>query len=240
MTDFDQFEALLTAKAKVYGAAHERQKEIGAEYQAKIASLYQEAFPKGRVRDFAKQVDKLRQQGLDLQAVVAPYDARTKTLGDAMIAEGDQLEAQLVAMAADLDVPATPDLHLRYTAFHGTYRSQGYGAPRYTQADAQRHADAAARHGLQAEVREVNKTTIDGHWGNRDLLDFGVFTNTTDTGWEIVSRKPGLPLREWLAACWKAGTNPRVMNPFLPHGLEERLGVSFFGDLIEPTPTIGK
>ena len=41
----------------------------------------------------------------------------------------------------------------------------------------------------------------------------------------------GPSLREWLALCWKRGCNPRVYNPWLPHGIEERLGVTYFGEL---------
>ena len=34
-------------------------------------------------------------------------------------------------------------------------------------------------------------------------------------------------MKDWLERMWKSGRNPRVECPFLPHGLEEKLGVSY-------------
>lgn len=47
---------------------------------------------------------------------------------------------------------------------------------------------------------------------------------------EVVKRLPGLTLCEWLKLCMQLGANPRVYNPFLPHGLEAKLGLDYFGN----------
>ena len=51
---------------------------------------------------------------------------------------------------------------------------------------------------------------------------------------EVLKRLPGLTLREWLKRCMQFGANPRVYNPFLPHGLEAKLGLDYFGNDVKP------
>ena len=36
-------------------------------------------------------------------------------------------------------------------------------------------------------------------------------------------------LREQVRRSWARGVNPRVFNPFLPHGYEEQEGIDYFG-----------
>ena len=36
-------------------------------------------------------------------------------------------------------------------------------------------------------------------------------------------------LRNYLKACWSRALNPRVFNPLLPQGLEERLKIDYQG-----------
>lgn len=58
---------------------------------------------------------------------------------------------------------------------------------------------------------------------------------------EIVKRSPPPPLREQVRLAWKRGVNPRVYNPFLPHGYEEQAGIDYFGrDLRASTPSTQK
>ena len=46
---------------------------------------------------------------------------------------------------------------------------------------------------------------------------------------EILRRCPPPTLREQVRRSWARGVNPRVFNPFLPHGYEEQVGIDFFG-----------
>lgn len=49
---------------------------------------------------------------------------------------------------------------------------------------------------------------------------------------EIIKMNP-LPLKEWVRRCWKKGVNPRVYNPYLPHGFEEANGLDYFGNEVK-------
>jgi len=55
---------------------------------------------------------------------------------------------------------------------------------------------------------------------------------------ELIRHRSGLTLREFVKGCWRRGLNPRVYNPFLPHGLEERLGVTYQGRDVESAKVI--
>lgn len=46
---------------------------------------------------------------------------------------------------------------------------------------------------------------------------------------EALKRYPPPSLREWVASCWQNGINPRVLNPFLPHGYEAKVGLDYQG-----------
>lgn len=39
----------------------------------------------------------------------------------------------------------------------------------------------------------------------------------------------GVPLDEFVRRCWARAWNPRVLDPFLPHGLEEKIGLDYQG-----------
>ena len=84
-------------------------------------------------------------------------------------------------------------------------------------------------HGLAAEVHELERHYIPSRYGGTDSATYGVLIDTTPIGWEILKRKPAVPLRETVRLCWKRGVNPRVSMPFLPHGYEESVGLDYFG-----------
>jgi hypothetical protein len=39
----------------------------------------------------------------------------------------------------------------------------------------------------------------------------------------------GLPVGEFMRRCWARAWNPRVLDPFLPAGLEDKLGLDYQG-----------
>ncbi|HYE93376.1 MAG TPA: hypothetical protein VEA38_20255, partial [Terriglobales bacterium] len=102
-------------------------------------------------------------------------------------------------------------------------------ASRYAEGRAEMQADVARHYGIPVEVRRVEEPSpIDkraklGRWEVHVGLE-------TDLELEVLRRKPGPTLREWIRLCWKRQVNPRVFNPFLPVGLEERLGLDYYGN----------
>jgi hypothetical protein len=81
----------------------------------------------------------------------------------------------------------------------------------------------------------------DSYSGSRYGIDeFRVMAYTDQTGVEIIKRRPGVTLREWVRRCWKKGINPRVLNPYLPAGYEEKHGLDYWGNDLRATSDAGK
>lgn len=178
-----------------------------------------------------KATSKAKREALHAATEYRAMRDRWKALAESLTAEQIERDAALdVALEAAAKAESLPVVEAKQPAaawfvHESAYHTQGYGAAKYARAAAQEHADKATHYGLAAEV--VQEPNAYGTKG------FAVHVNTTALGVEMVNRLPAVPLREWLAACWKRGTNPRVFNPFLPHGLEEKLGVDYFGNLVE-------
>ena len=98
----------------------------------------------------------------------------------------------------------------------GLYSSQGWGADRYCKNDAEGKAEQARLSGLDAQVRFEEG-------------EYCIYANTDGAGWDFAMRKPVQSFKDQIKSCWKRGVNPRVYNPFLPAGLEEKLGLDYFG-----------
>lgn len=117
------------------------------------------------------------------------------------------------------DVPKSERMQHVSTHYKSTWSSQGWGDVTYARNAAQNEVDRVEHNGYAGVIRECTG-------GQFEIL---VNVETLD-GWTILKKKPGPSLAEWLRRCWKRGVNPRVYSPFLPHGLEEKLGIDFQGN----------
>jgi hypothetical protein len=200
--------------------------EFNAGLRADQELYFKSKFPKRKKIDF----DLVK----DDDAFKAIFD-RWKVKADELYADHKKAEEEFDAKLMDEaleDIPATTILGQVYTSYSSTYRSQGFGASNYAEKAAESKADIARFYGFHAEVKPVGS----GHRTNDGChyQDYGLFVNTTEVGWEMLIRRPGPSLREWLKMCWKRGVNPRVYNPFLPPGVEEKYGIDYFGnDLVK-------
>lgn len=120
------------------------------------------------------------------------------------------------------DVPKSERMQHVTTHYKSTWSTQGYGAENYARNAAQQEIDRIEANGYTGELRVCP--------GGQ----FEVLVNVaTRDDWDILRLKPGLSLAEQIRLCWKRGVNPRVYQPFLPHGLEEKLGIDFQGNYKE-------
>ncbi len=127
------------------------------------------------------------------------------------------------AKLAELKCGDNPGLLLMYDSISvSSYSTQGFGAATY----ASGYATLVAWQLKQIcdwLVVEVICNQLDRSYdvmvGVESKLDV-----------EILKLKPtAITLREWLKKCWAVGCNPRVFNPYLPHGIEAKLGLDYFG-----------
>lgn len=111
--------------------------------------------------------------------------------------------------------------------YESTYGSQGFSAMRYATASAEQTADRLRSLGLNAVVeRRQTERTIAARPHSHPLEFVVVLVDIDPADLPLLKRaKVEVSLVDEVAACWRRGVNPRVYNPFLPHGFEERHGI---------------
>lgn len=147
-------------------------------------------------------------------------EAEAKVIYNALIAKKTEIEPKLNSLAAVCEVVSGETEFVFRMTDGWMFSTQGLGAVHYARGLAESHADKARFHGLQAEIKEVQKHT--------NTIFTVMVKLASDIDLEILKRKPEIPLRDWVENCWHRGVNPRVMNPFLPYDYEEKNNISFF------------
>lgn len=173
--------------------------------------------------------------------VRAPFKARAELLTGNANARRKAAEDALDKLASPEALRPVPGARLPLsTHYTGSYSSQGPGAENYARNSAEASADVARFHGVEVEVRRVEGPPYPSYdWMGRPYtyrsVHFEVLAAVAgEVDVEILRRLRGLPLREQVRLCWKRGVNPRVYNPFLPHGYEEKVGLDYFGGEVQP------
>lgn len=227
----DAFRRLYEWWDSVKGEHYERGKAKEAEFRGRLEALYRKKYPKRKLL-WEKIVAEFPDEW---EAIKAEAKHLFGNMWASHSSEEKQVEWALGMLAEHAAPTITDEAHTFHAVDEGTYRSQGWGACKYARNSAQSCADEAEYHGLKAEVRDVfveyDRPIHSPYNGTiRGYHNYEVWVNTDRLGWEIVTRKGGVPLRDWLMLCWRRGVNPRVYNPFLPHGIEEKLEIDHFGN----------
>lgn len=217
------FAELYEAKKAADAAWRDRWLALQAEYEADQEKAWRRAFPKRRWNRANRRLNLIP----DWPGIEAGWSAQAESESSLRRADEAHWDTLLDEAAPLEPVEQTEELTLHHTVYASTYRSQGYGCEKYTREAAQRRADHAMRHGLRAEIRELRR---DRSQDGVNYVDFGVFANTTEAGWEQTQHLSGLSLREWVMACWKSHVNPRVYNPYLSPDFEQQNGIDYQGN----------
>lgn len=160
------------------------------------------------------------------QDVLAKFEDVALKLNNQHWAYLDRTDKLLTRLAQRAIPKAGPET--RVTSVSSTsYNSQGFGAGRYAESAARTYVDRAEQVGIKARVEreEVKYPSVKGSY-----LNFVVWAEVEGPVDVEILKRRDLNLREWMKSCWGRGVNPRVYNPFLPVGLEERLGLDYHGN----------
>jgi hypothetical protein len=218
----------LHCESQSFGRDHPIQKE----WDAFLLAEFKKRFP-------GRKFDKYKAQKLmpDFADLVKPFKERASAVFKEYWDKKKVLEEALDKAAEPCEI--TPDMKIadktQWIKYHsvdeGAYRSQGFGAIKYAMQAAEGYVDELRANGVDGEVRErVHKW--DSHLTGEPLsmTYFEVYAGCTELACDIIRHKPSITLREWVRLCWKRQVNPRVYNPFLPHGYEEKVGLDYFGN----------
>lgn len=158
--------------------------------------------------------------GPEWDAMAKPFRDAAKVLGALREKQAEAHRKELRELATVATIPPgfedTEQCTRVEWVYAGAYSNQT-ASKKYALASARGYLDQAELYGLEGHVEVTDSGGID------------VFVNCDADTWEVVKAKPGVSLKEWVRLCWKRGVNPRVFNPYLPHGFEEKNGLDFFG-----------
>lgn len=206
---------------------------------ARIRSLESEGedkFQKGKMGKRKK--DKSPEEIETLRtSLLREYNA----LLDPLREQEKDLKIQLNSLALTTDFREPRDTWCVWKV-HSTYDhlTVGFGATAYAQSSAELHEQEAKSLGLEVRIDRESRR-VQSHTAcsiTDEYVTFKVMVRIHgEDDLALLDRKPGMSLREWMKACWARGKNPRVYNPYLPPGLEEKLCIDYFGrDLVSGNP----
>lgn len=188
-----------------------------------------------------KDRDKLRRLALDncrsefeaaRDAASADYGASAKIRDE----EQKRAESELRELAAMVEVLPGHKRLLYHETWTSTYATYGNSCISYARNIAEMRAEAPRFYGLEASVEPVKKdprphygySTYDTSGGVRSFQVMVMVAADLDV--EILRRKPHPPFRDQIKSMLKRGINPRVVDPFLPFDIAQKLGLDNFGN----------
>jgi len=216
---------------------HRREKQDMQElFNTLEAALYKKAYPR------RKLIRHKISQHKPCQELFQVFKGKAYELGKRQQDEVQDLERQLCEIAQKEPVPLAEE----YTKFRHvstwTFSTQGWGAQKYAKGEATVSALEIAttlrrEHGDKIDAKYLPLTLVVPVLGTGDhggkVQGYDVLVKTTKAGVKLLKKKPGFDLKEWVRQCWANGINPRVINPFLPHGFEAKHGLGFFGGYLK-------
>lgn len=155
------------------------------------------------------------------QKIVDPFQVRITAVYNALETEREAIEHQLRMAALEAVFTDGPKRWLRYAStMRSTFGSQGGAASKYARANAELKAADVRLQCVEARVVEP----LEAHG---DFVVEAFVAAERDI--ELIQYSPGISMRAWVRMAWKLGVNPRVINPFLEPGYEEKNGLDYFG-----------
>ena len=231
MKDLQQFEFWLAKLQKTINKKWSFSSQ-GSIFRKVYNRKLEEAYLK---QDQAKKKKKIRWDKIDIES--APYkeiherfSKINSKIYDHFFKQQEKTEERLREIAKNLNVPQTNDWIEARRVHVSSYSSQGFGAAKYAKGNCENFCQKAIFYGLKTKIEEENGGKHIDRYGIDYGLEFVAYINTNDLGLRILEFKEELDLKEWMKSCWRNGSNPRVYSPFLPYGLEEKLGIDFFGN----------
>jgi len=225
-----QFEQTLSERKAINFQTY--QDQANATFEEVVRTAWQERFP--RRRKFSLKIAHKALGAEAYEALQKSQEAVVEALYQEYKGKTESLDSALTLLAENMTPESGEDWTKWSVSWSSTYSSQGYGSIRYAQNAAEMKADHARFHNLEVEVRKANARPAQGRYGIASA-DFEVWVKASPLDLEVLNRKPGPDLREQVRLAWKRGVNPRVYNPYLPHGYEEKVGLDYFGNDLKPT-----
>lgn len=193
---------------------------IQEDYRNDVIHRFRQAYPKAKNPTFAKASDSL---GDKLQEVLKPYLEESRKITAQTELTVQSLTAKLSELAPLISLYPQVEESVYAVTMSDDFRTQS-GPLGYARGRAEIHIDELAKVGVIGRVVQFGD-----HFEVRVPLD----PVRIEVVKVLLASGKGFTLREFLKACWGHGVNPRVLSPQIPHGLEERYGLDYFGNEVK-------
>lgn len=193
---------------------------IEREFHTAIIEAAQNKRPSKKARTVDEASDILTKE--EFQELRKPFEKRAQAAWDLFSSTKKDIEKELRDLADTEEIlphPGSSEVMLE-SIYGGAYRSCG---DHYSQWAAEIRAEEVGLLGIKADVR----------LGSCRDYEVFVFVEDPEVDVEILKRKRAFSLRDWVKACWRRGANPRVFQPFLPYGIEAKMGLDYYGRDLE-------
>lgn len=212
--------------------------KFDASFQKDLEATHKRLFPR------RKKIKTLDIPEEDITPIKEKYLKKATNYVAAKRKQYHLLDNWLYAHAREVTLEA--DEQIIYTSDFSTYSSQGYGMERYAESSCERIANILTERGIDNRVTPVyydesynlvtdvprgkklayrhSTSTIEVAERERNLYPFGycVVAPLTKYMLDAILRTTKQTDLEWAISCWKTGTNPKVMNPFLSDDIYEQ------------------
>jgi hypothetical protein len=191
---------------------------LDSEYKEAIVDAARRKYPRRKY-----SADNLKKVGKDLgdehEKIYQAFQEKARALVEQQASETKRLKELVTSIASKLKPRRGSERFTYASHWISTYRSQGYGAERYTGGLADIDLGFVESHGIEAAVVH----------DSNGLDSYDVLVMVEDSIDVEILKAQDFSIRDFLKACWSRALDPRVFNPYLPHGLEEKLGIDFQG-----------
>lgn len=201
--------------------------EAQARLEEELLEMYRRQYPKRKTK-----VPEPKQAGrwqkimkicepfaTERDEVIARHVKKHEEAGELARRQERQLQDQMEEVAAQVVVEPSESW-----TFVCDVSDSDYQDAWYAHGYAELRALALRKLGLEVKIFEVQISTGKLRWKRYEL-----WSQVDEIGLEVLRSRGDthLPLREWLEAAHARCLNPRVYNPMLPWGLEEKWGVKY-------------
>jgi hypothetical protein len=235
-----EFERAWNALKALHAQHADERAALQREYEGVVLTRAQTGLPKKKAAKVKTFQDAGSALGVTaLQEIGDAFRPRVDEITERQHYNEKALTARLDELAITAEIrPGEASLLFRSVS-SSSYSTQTQSV-RYAEMAAEMDADVARANGIKVTIVKANERRVESHYpiySSVELCDFIVSVFVADEiDVEILKRRPGPTLREQVRLCWKRGVNPRVYNPYLPPGYEERQGLDFQGNDLRAAP----
>lgn len=225
---YEQCARVIALRDEVSKRYKEFTETVQAQFEAECLAEVKAKYPRRKTLDFKKLWKRYRDLCMPIRD---RYEKQIPLHYARLRKQRERLDKILSALVDSAELKPNTSVWTRLSeADTGDYRSVGFGADKYARHAVESSILHAQAHGIPAHLRVRQERYTHYPYIGYPKVEHGCTTYfeawvaLDKIGVEILRRKT-VSVVEWVRNCWANGVNPRVYQPFLPYGFEEKHGI---------------